>query len=124
LNKRIKRALELRQKGLSFNKIGQELGIGSERARQIVRKYQQHLKLLEDPFAQKIKELSRLADATRILNALKGNDFYDDDPEKLANYKPEDLMKIRGLSTKRVSVIAKALESIGVIGDAEEWLRG
>ena len=121
LKKRNERALKLRQQGLSFNQIGQDLGIGSERARQIVRKYQRHLKLLEDPFAQKIKELSRLADATRILNALKGNDFYDGDPEKLANYKPEDLMKIRGLSKKRVSVIAKALESIGVIGDAEEW---
>jgi hypothetical protein len=124
LNERTKHALKLRQKGLSFTKIGQDLGIGCERARQIVRKYQRHLKLLEDPFAQKIKEMSRLADATRILNALKGNDFYDDDPEKLANYKPEDLMKIRGLSTKRVSVIAKALGSIGVIGDAEEWLKG
>jgi len=122
LNKRIKRALELRRKGLSFNKIGKELGIGSERARQVVRKHQRHLKLMEDPFALKIKELSRLGDATRILNALKGNDFYDGDPEKLANYKPKDLMKIRGLGTKRVAVIAKALERMGVIGDAEEWL--
>ena len=122
LNKRIKRALELRRKGLSFNKIGKELGIGSERARQVVRKHQRHLKLMEDPFALKIKELSRLGDATRILNALKGNDFYDGDPEKLANYKPNDLMKIRGLGTKRVAVIAKALESMGVIRDAEEWL--
>ena len=40
MNKRTKRAVELRRKGLSFIKIGQELGIGSERARQIVRKYQ------------------------------------------------------------------------------------
>ena len=124
MNKRTKRALELRQKGLSFTKIGQELGIGSERARQIVRKYQQHLKLLEDPFAQKIKELSRLSDATRILNALKGNDFYDGDPEKLAKCKLEDLRKIRGLGIKRIDVIAKALESMGVIGNAEEWLGG
>ena len=45
LNKRTKHALELRQKGLSFNKIGQELGIGSERARQIVRKYQHTSKI-------------------------------------------------------------------------------
>ena len=124
MNKRTKRALELRQKGLSFSQIGQHLGIGSERARQIIRKYQRHLKLLEDPFALKIKELSRLSDATRILNALKGNDFYDGDPEKLANYKPNDLMKIRGLGTKSVYVIVKALENMGIIGDAEEWLRG
>ena len=124
LNKRIRRALELRQQGLSFIKIGLELGIGSERARQIVRKYQRHLKLMEDPFVLKIKELSSLGDATRILNALKGKDFYDGDPEKLAKYKPEDLMKIRGLGTKRVAVIAKALEGMGLIGDAEEWLMG
>ena len=123
MNKRTKHALKLRQKGLSFSQIGQDLGIGSERARQIVRKYERHLKLMEDPFALKIKELSRLGDATRILNALKGNDFYDGDPEKLANYKQEDLMKIRGLNIKSVAVIARALESIGVIGDAEEWLR-
>ena len=58
LNKRTKRALELRQKGLSFIKIGQDLGIGGERARQIVRKHQRHLKSMEDPFALKIKELS------------------------------------------------------------------
>ena len=58
------------------------------------------------------------------MNALKGNDFYDGDPEKLAHYKPEDLMKIRGLGMKRVAVIAQALESLGVIVDAEEWLRG
>jgi hypothetical protein len=57
------------------------------------------------------------------LNALNGNDFYDDDPKKLPHYKPQDLMKIRGLGIKRVGVIAKALESIGVIGNAEEWLR-
>jgi hypothetical protein len=123
LNERLKHALKLRRKGLSFIKIGQDLGIGSERARQIVRKYQRHLKLLEDPFALKIMELSRLGDATKILNALRGNDFYDGDPEKLANYKPEDLMKIRGLGTKRVAIIAEALESMGIIGDAEEWLR-
>ena len=78
---------------------------------------------MEDPFALKMNELSRLGDATRILNALKGNDFYDGDPEKLANYKPEDLMKIRGLNIKSVAVIAKALESMGIFGDAEEWLR-
>ena len=124
LNKRIKRALELRRKGLSFNKIGKDLGIGKERARQIVRKHQRHLKLIEDPFALKIKELSRMSDATRILNALKGNDFYDGDSEKLANYKPEDMRKLNGLGMKSVSVIAKALESIGVIGNAEKWLEG
>ena len=124
MNNRTKRALKLRQKGLSFIKIGQDLGIGRERARQIVRKNQRHLKLLEDPLAQKIEELSRLGDATRILNALKGNDFYDGDPEKLANNKPEDLMKIRGLGIKSVAVIGKALGSMGIIGDAEEWLRG
>jgi orotate phosphoribosyltransferase-like protein len=75
LNNRIKRALKLRQQGLSFNQIGQDLGIGSERARQIIRKYQRHLKLLENPFALKIKELNRMRDATRILSALKDNDF-------------------------------------------------
>jgi hypothetical protein len=63
-----------------------------------------------------------MRDATRILNALKGNDFCDGDPEKMANYKPEDLMKIRGLGMKSVAVIAKALESMGVIGNVEEWL--
>ena len=54
MNKRTKHALNLRQKGLSFIKIGEELGIGRERARQIVRKYERHLKLMEDPFALKI----------------------------------------------------------------------
>lgn len=122
MNKRTKHALKLRQKGLSFSQIGQDLGISSERARQSVRKYQRHLKSMEDPFAQKIKALSRLGDATRILNALNGNDFYDGNPEKLAHYKPGDLMKIRGLGIKSVTVIARALESMGVIGDAEEWL--
>jgi hypothetical protein len=99
LNKRTKHALKLRQKGLSFIKIGHDLGIGRERARQIVRKYEARLK------------------------ALGGNDIYNGDPEKLANYKPEDLMKIRGLGPKRIGLIAKALESLGVIGDAEEWLK-
>ncbi|MGA9478980.1 MAG: hypothetical protein WBV21_14460 [Desulfobacterales bacterium] len=123
MNNRTKHALVLHQQGLSFNQVGQDLGIDRERVRQIVRKYERHLESLEDPFIRKIKELSRLEDATRILNALKGDDFYDGDPEKLANYKPEDLMKIRELDTKRVAVIAKALESIGVIGDAKEWLK-
>ena len=77
---------------------------------------------MEDPFALKIKELSRMGDATRILNILKGNEFYDGDPEKLANYKTEDIRKINGLGMKSVSVIARALESMGVIGDANEWL--
>ena len=123
LNKRIKRTLELRLKGLSFIKIGQELGIGSERARQIVRKYERHLEVLEDPFVRKIKELSRLGEATRILNALRGNDIYNGDPVKLANCKPEDLLKIRGLGPKRIGLIAKALESLRVISDAGEWLK-
>ena len=122
MNKRTKRALKLRQKGLSFIKIGQELGIDGERARQIVRKHQRHLKSMEDPFALKIKELSSLGDATRILNALRGNDFYDGDPEKLANCNPEDLRKINGLGIKRISMIAKALECMGFIKDSEEWL--
>jgi len=33
-------------------------------------------------------------------------------------------MKIRGLNIKSVAVIARALESMGVIRDAEEWLKG
>jgi hypothetical protein len=44
-------------------------------------------------------------------------------PEELSKCKPKDLMKIRGLGIRRVGVIAEALESLGVIGDAEEWLR-
>ena len=123
LNKRTKHALELRRQGLSFNQIGKELGIGSERARQIVRKYDGQLKSLEDPFALKIKELGRLGDTTRILNALKGNDFYDGDPEKLAKCKPDDIRKINGLSIKSVGLIAMALEGMGLIGDAEDWLK-
>jgi hypothetical protein len=55
--------------------------------------------------------------------SIKDNDFYDGDPEKVANCEPQDLMKIRGLGTKRVAIIAEALESMGIIGDAEEWLR-
>ena len=50
LNKRTKHALKLRQKGLSFNQIGQDLGIGSERARQIVRKHQSHLEVAGGSF--------------------------------------------------------------------------
>jgi hypothetical protein len=43
---------------------------------------------------------------------------------KLANCKPEEIRKINGLGTKSVAVIAQALESLGVIVDEEEWLRG
>ena len=100
------------------------MGIGSERARQIVRKHQSHLKALEDPFARKIKDLSILRDATTILNALRGNHFYGGDPKKLAKCKPEDIRKINGLGMKSVGVIARALEGLGLIGDAKEWLKG
>ena len=123
LNKRTKRALELRQQGLSFNQIGQDLGIGSERARQIVREYEAYLESLDDPLKRKIEELSRPGEAKRILNALRGSNLYDDDPEKLAYCKPEEIRKINGLGPKSVSVIAKAFESMGIIGDAEEWLK-
>jgi len=98
------------------------LGIGGERARQIVRKQQRLLKSIEDPFALKIKELSSLGDATRILNALRGNDLYDGDPEKLVNCNPEDLRKINGLGIKRISVIAKALECMGLISTTAKHL--
>ena len=113
MNKRTKHAFKLRQKGLSFIKIGQELGIGSERARQIVRKHQRHLKALEDPFALKIKELGRLGDATRILNALKGNGYYDGDPEKLAKCNPEDIRKINGLGMKSVGLLPRHWKAWG-----------
>ena len=122
MNKRIKRALELRRKGLSFIKIGQHLGIGSERARQVVRRHECRQKLLEDPLVLKISELSRLGDVTRILNALNGNEVYGGNPKKLAKCNPEDLRKIRGLGIKSIAVIANSLESMGFIGSAEEWL--
>jgi hypothetical protein len=77
---------------------------------------------MKDPFARKIKDLSSLREATKILNALNGNDSYDGNPDKLAKYKAEDIRKINGLGLESVSVIAKALESIGIIGDANEWL--
>ena len=123
LNKRIKRALELRQNGLSFIKIGEDLGIGPERARQIVRKYEAYLESLEDPLKRKIEELSRPGEAKRILNTIRGSSLCDGGPEKLANCKPEEIRKINGLGPKSVSVIAKALEGLGVIGDAEKWLK-
>jgi hypothetical protein len=56
-------------------------------------------------------------------SSLKGNDFYVGDAKKLAHYKPGDLMKIRGLGMKSVAIIAEALESMGIVRDAEEWLR-
>ncbi len=56
------------------------------------------------------------------MNALNGNDFYDGEPEKLTNISPDDLWKIRGLGPKRIGLIAKALESMGFIRNAEEWL--
>jgi DNA-directed RNA polymerase alpha subunit len=124
LNNRTKYAVELRQQGLSFNLICQDLGIGSERAEQIVRKYEAYLEPLEDPLKRKIEELNRPGNAKRILNALRGRDCYDGDPMKLANCKPEEIRKINGLGTKSVAVIAQALESLGVIVDEEEWLRG
>ena len=124
MNKRIKRALELHRKGLSFIKIGQDLGIGKERARQIVREYEAYLESLKDPLKRKIEELSRPGEAKRILNALRGSNLYDGDPKILSNYRPEDIRKINGLGPKSVFVIAKALESMGVIRDAEDWLRG
>ena len=77
LNKRIKRALELRRNGLSFVKIGQDLGIGKERARQIIREYESYLESLEDPLKRKIEELSRPGEAKRILNALRGSELYE-----------------------------------------------
>jgi len=123
LKKRTKHALKLRKKGLSFIKIGQELGIGSERARQIVRKHQRHLKAMEDPFALKNKELSRFGEATRIVNALKENGLYHGESGKLADFKLQELMKIRGLGRKSIGVIAWALESMGLITDAEECLK-
>jgi hypothetical protein len=100
------------------------LGIGSERARQIVREYESYLESLEDPLKRKIEELSRPGEAKRILNALRGCNLYDGNPEILSNYSPDDIRKINGLGPKSVSVIAQALESMGVIGDAEEWLKG
>ena len=124
MNKRIKRALELRRQGLSFKQIGLKFRIGSERARQIVREYEAYLESLEDPLKRKIEELSRPGEANRILNALRGSDLYDGDPKKLANCKPEDIRKINGLKPKSVAVIAKSFESMGVIGDAEKWLKG
>ena len=124
MNKRTKQALEMRRKGLSFIKIGQNLGIGKERSRQIVREYIAYLESLEDPLKRKIEELSRPGEAKRILNALKGSALYDGDPNKLSNCKPDEIRKINGLGPKSVSVIAKALEGIRVIGDAEEWLKG
>jgi hypothetical protein len=78
---------------------------------------------MEDPLALKIRELSRLGEATMILNALNGNEVYGGDPEKLVKCNPEEILKIRGLGPKRIGLIAKALESLKVIGDAEEWLR-
>lgn len=77
------RALELRQQGLSFKKIGQDLGIGKERARQIVREYEFYLQSLEDPLKRKFEELSRPGEAKRILNALRGSNLYDGDPKIL-----------------------------------------
>ena len=124
MTNRTNRALELRQQGLSFNKIGQVLGIGSERARQIVRKYEAYMESLMDPLKQKIEELSRPGEAKRILNALRGCNLYDGDLKKLSNYSPEDIRKINGLGPKSVYVIAKALENLGVIKDAEKWLKG
>ena len=65
-----------------------------------------------------------LSEEKKILNILKGNEFYDGDPRKLANYKAEEIRKINGLGPKSVSVSAEALESMGVIEDANECLKG
>ena len=39
------------------------------------------------------------------------------------NRKPEEIRKINGLGPKSVSVISNALEGMGVIKDAEKWLK-
>ena len=55
---------------------------------------------------------------------MKGNDLYKGGAEKLARCRAEDIRKTNGLNAKRVAVIAKALEILGYIEDAEAWLGG
>jgi hypothetical protein len=42
----------------------------------------------------------------------------------MTNYQQEDLKKFRGLGLKSISFITCALESMGIVGDGEEWMRG
>lgn len=106
----------------NYFECGQTLGICREHARHMVREYERHLESLEDAFRRKIKELGRLVDVIRKLNVLRGNEFYDGDPEKPANYSPEDLRKIRELGMKSTDVIANAFEGIQFIGNVGEWV--
>ena len=106
-------ALKLRQEGLSFRRIGRELGVSAERARTIVRKHEARLNAHKDPLARTLAELGRQADATRIMNALRFAGLYQGDPAALAARPPADLARIAHLGPKSLALIAAALYHLG-----------
>lgn len=118
--------LSLRQRGLTRDAIGQLLGVTRERVRQIEHQAQWHIDRVGVDKEENvlIRTLYGIEDPhiSRVVNSLINYD--DTDHVSIAKKGAGELSRVKNLGVKGIALIAQALEKIGTIPNATEWLRG
>lgn len=116
--------LSLRERGLTRDTISKMLGVTRERVRQIEHQAQWHIDRISKEENVLIRTLYEIEDpyTSRVVKSLK--DYDDTDHVSIAKKGAGELGRAKNLGVKGIALIAQALEKIGTIPNATEWLRG
>jgi hypothetical protein len=118
---------------MTYRQIGKELGVSGNEARYLVLKEQARIKKMAEirhPLWEAMKATGDLPDSIHAWNSLQYSGGWKRDREGhriidaagLAALGGESLLKRYGIGKKRGVCIARALQSMGLIEDAERWL--
>lgn len=105
------KAYDLRQSGLTYREIGEQIGVGVERARQICKSYERRKRVcdsnMHSPWSIDSLELPR-----SVRNVLVAEQILE--ISDLEKYGPQDLLKIPNFGPKMLDTLRGALKSKGL----------
>ena len=101
---RRKKVKELRESGMTYRKIGKEIGVSAERVRQILRR-QAFIERVDKGWPEELDEIAGHRDAIRIKNLLLRNKI--NTIEELKKRTPQEIKRMGGVGKKTLKTIMR-----------------
>lgn len=96
---------ELRESGMSYRKIGKEIGVSGERVRQILRRQAFLEREGKEWPTEDLDEITGYSDARRITNILRRNKI--NTIEELKERSPQEIKRMGGVGKKTLEIIMR-----------------
>ena len=116
-------AFQMWESGKKYKEIGEYFGVCRNRAHQMARAHIKREEKIDkaDPLTRDL--LCMDCEVERVFNVLRHSRNYAGDVEEIAKVGAKELLKMKNFGRKSLGKVAGALERIGIIKNAQEWIK-